>query len=101
MPTDPMPPDCDHCARLGDPACKTVVLLSGPTVCTYCPAWREETRERQEEANRVLGFIDRETSIAHLDEVERTRGAEARKRLEAVIMDAWRRRRAAVKRGGR
>lgn len=90
-----LPDGCLGCARLEDPACNTVVLLSGQTVCTYCVLWLEECRTRQEEAFAVLRMADRETRRAHLDKLEARHGAEYRRRLEAVILDTWKRRRAA------
>jgi len=73
-----------------------VVLLSGATVCTYCPAWRQECLDRQNEATMVLGFRDRDARRAHLAKCEARFGAEYRKRLEAVILSTWERRRAAA-----
>ena len=92
----PAPDGCLGCARLADPECNTVALLSGATVCTYCPAWLSETLLRQNEATRVLGMASRDARRAHLDAREREFGPEYRRRLEAVIMSTWERRRAAA-----
>lgn len=90
------PDGCLGCARLEDPACNTVVLLSGATVCTYCPAWLQETLLRQNEAYRVLGMPTKAARQAFLAAREREFGPEYRRRLEAVILDTWERRRAAA-----
>jgi len=93
----PVPPDgCLGCARLEDPACTTVTLLSGALVCSWCPAWREETHARQLEACAVLEMADKPTRLAHLAKREAEFGAEYRRRLEAVILQTWERRRAAA-----
>ena len=73
-----------------------MVLLSGATVCTYCPEWLRETLLRQNEATMVLGFRDRDARRAHLAKREAEFGPEYRKRLEAVILSTWERRRAAA-----
>jgi len=85
--TDPAT-ECAGCARLETDA-ETVTLLTGAVVCTWCPAWREETRLRHEEAVWVLSMVDRETRQAHLAKREAVFGAEYRRRLEAVIMEMW------------
>lgn len=96
-PTPPSLPDgCLGCARLEDPACTTVTLLSGAVVCSWCPSWLEETRARQEEANYVLRLVDRPTRLDHLAKREAEFGAEYRRRLEAVVLETWQRRRAAA-----
>lgn len=86
---------CLGCARLEDPACTTVVLLAGPTVCTWCPEWLAETRDRETEARWLLGLSDRQTRVRHLEAREREFGAEYRHRLEAAVLGLWERRRAA------
>ena len=91
-----LPDGCLGCARLEDGATPTVTLLSGAVVCSWCSAWREECRLRQEEAYAILRMADRETRRAHLDRLEARHGAEYRRRLEAVILDTWKHRRAAA-----
>jgi hypothetical protein len=86
---------CLGCARLEDPACTTVVLLSGSTVCTWCESWRLECHARETEARWLLGLSDRQTRIRHLEAREREFGAEYRRRLEAAVLGLWERRRAA------
>lgn len=88
--------ECLGCSRLEMPDCKTVVLLSGQTVCTYCSLWLEETRARQLEACAVLEMADKPTRLAHLAKREAEFGPEYRRRLEAVILQTWERRRAAA-----
>jgi hypothetical protein len=91
------PPDgCLGCARLEDPACATVVLLTGATVCSWCPAWKAETFDRQQEAYAVLAMANKPTRVAHLDAREAAFGPEYRRRLEATILETWERRRAAA-----
>lgn len=91
----PEPPDgCLGCQRLELPDCPTVVLLSGSTVCTWCPAWREETAAREVEAHAILRMVDRDTRLAHLETVEARHGAEYRRRLEATVLQLWEARRA-------
>lgn len=85
---------CAGCARLESGP--TVELLTGQTVCTWCPAWRQETALRQEEANSVLAMTDRATRLAHLESREREFGPEYRRRLERVVLETWKRRRARV-----
>lgn len=90
-------PECRHdCARLSAPDGQTVVLLSGATVCNYCPAWRSETMLRQQEAFRVLAMSSRDVRRNHLSAREREFGPEYRRRLEAVILETWERRRASA-----
>lgn len=91
----PTPPDgCLGCQRLELPDCPTVVLLSGPTVCSWCPAWREETAAREVEARAILRMADRQTRLDHLAAREAAFGAEYRRRLEAVVLQLWEARRA-------
>lgn len=96
LPALPLPDGCLGCSRLEDPACNTVVLLSGPTVCTWCPAWKEETRLRQDEAFAVLDMASKEVRLAFLARREAEFGSEYRRRLEAVVLQTWQRRRAAL-----
>lgn len=85
-------------------------LLDGRMVSTWSKDWLVETRDREVEARAILRMYDRDSRIAHLgryalemeqfcrvngldcDPVEY--GAEARRRLEAIIMERWRRSRA-------
>lgn len=72
-----------------------VVLLDGRTVSTDSEAWRIETLEREKEARAILQLGTREDRRAEIDAYERRHGAEARRRLEAVIMALWKMRQAA------
>lgn len=87
---------CAGCAKLEDPAIEQVVLLTGQTVCSYCPDWRDECRQRQIEADAVLAMVDKPTRLDHLAKREAEFGSEYRRRLEEVVLDTWKRRRAAV-----
>lgn len=91
-----LPDGCLGCSRLEDPACTTVTLLSGATVCSWCSAWLLECRARQEEAFAVLAMSGKPARLAHLASREAKFGAEYRRRLEATILATWERRRAAV-----
>lgn len=89
-------PACLGCARLEQPDCNTVVLLTGETVCTWCEAWRLECHAREIEARAILVMSDRATRQAHLDLLEArhgiddpAHGAEYRRRLEAAILGLW------------
>ena len=95
-------PACLGCARLEQPDCNTVVLLTGEVVCSWCPSWLAETRDREIEARAILGMADRETRQAHLDLLEArhgvndpAHGAEYRRRLESAILGLWRARKTA------
>ena len=95
-------PACLGCARLEQPGCNTVVLLTGEVVCSWCPSWLGETRDREIEARAILTMSDRATRQAHLDLLEArhgvndpAHGAEYRRRLEAAILGLWERRKAA------
>ena len=99
-PTTPTPA-CLGCARLEQPDCNTVVLLTGEVVCTWCQSWLAETRDREIEARATLAMSDRATRQAHLARLEArhgiddpTHGAEYRRRLEASILGLWERRKA-------
>lgn len=93
-PVPALPDGCLGCQRLELPDCPTVVLLSGPTVCSWCPAWREETAAREVEARAILRMPDRNDRLAHLAKLEARHGAEYRRRLEAVVLQLWEARRA-------
>ncbi|WP_441280606.1 hypothetical protein [Tardiphaga sp. 862_B3_N1_1] len=83
----------------------TVTLIDGRVVCSWSREWLEETRERTAECIKVYGMADRDTRRAYLGQYEARMaaaafkaghadpaavGAEARSRLEGVIMDRWR-----------
>lgn len=85
-------PPCAGCAALEQDGA-VVTLLSGHVVCRHCHAWRDECRQRQQEAIDVLAMGSKEARQAHLARVEQERGAEARKRLEDVILSTWEARR--------
>ena len=90
----PAAPDgCLDCPRLALPNCTTVVLLSGATVCSWCPAHREECASREVEARAILRMVDRSTRIRHLETLEARHGSEYRRRLESVVLQLWEARR--------
>lgn len=84
-----------------------VTLLSGVVVSSWSPEWRAETLARHLKAAVILPLPDREARRAALDVYQRgmadhalihrldvepaNYAAEARRRLEAAIQDAWRR----------
>lgn len=86
---------CLGCARLED-AAATVVLLSGQTVCSWCPSWQAETADRELEARSLLRLADKSARLDRLARLEAQRGPEYRARLEAVVLAMWERRRAAA-----
>lgn len=87
---------CLGCQRLEDPACNTVQLLNGRTVCTWCPGWREETAKRHREALEVLGQPTKAARQAYLASVGKVQGALAEERLRADVLALWEARRAAT-----
>lgn len=82
-----------HCQY---PAADSVVLVAGPTCCTWCACWRQECAGREVEALRILRMDDRETRRATLDRHEARFGRLSRDRLAAVILARWERNRAAA-----
>ena len=86
---------CDGaCARLAAGGA-SVVLASGETACTWCPAWRLECHERETTARAILRMADKQTRQVYLSGLESRLGPEYRARLERVILEIWRRQRAA------
>lgn len=84
-----------------------VVLLDGRSVSSWSADWRAETLARHLKVGAILPLPDREARRAALDDYQRDMAAhalvcrapvppaeyaaEARRRLEAAILDAWRR----------
>lgn len=84
-----------------------VTLLCGTVVSSWSAEWRAETLERHRMVDAILPLPDRLARRAALDRYEQDRAnhalihrlpvppaeyaAEARRRLEAAIVDAWRR----------
>lgn len=106
---------CVECSWRDAPSKKTVVLLSGETVCNYCSFWRSECYARHAEAVAVLRLQDRDSRRARLDAFEANArddaihrraelaplspdefAAESRRRVEAAVMALWHARRAAA-----
>lgn len=89
-----------------------VTLLCGATTSSWSRAWLEETRDRELEARAVLRMSDRDVRREHLTRYALTMaqfarinrrdvdpdayGAEARRRLEACILERWERSRARI-----
>ena len=66
-----------------------VTLLSGATVCTWCPAWQRETAHRAMVANRILALgslTQRRAALALLSE---ELGIDYGERLEAAVRQIW------------
>lgn len=61
-----------------------VTLRNGQSVCSTSEAWRHEC-----EARTVVQMPTREARRAHLDAVERLRGAKARQQLEETARALW------------
>ena len=84
-----------------------VALLDGTIVSSWSPEWRAETLARHLKVGVILPLPDRDARRAALDLYEREMShhavihrvpvqpaeyaAEARRRLEAAILDTWRR----------
>lgn len=92
-----------------DVAHPTVTLLDGSTVSSWSREWLEECRDRHWEVVAVLRLSDRESRREYIAAYERrvfvqltaagivpnpTECAiEARRRLEAAVLDEWQRKR--------
>lgn len=87
---------CLGCQRLEDPACNTVQLLDGRTVCTWCPGWREETAKRHREALEVLAQPSKAARHAYLASVGQVQGQLAMERLRDEVMSLWEARRRTI-----
>ena len=100
---------CPHCGRAPDQWHKPLALATGAPSCNFDPAWLAECRERHLRVLRVLRLDDREARRDFIARYERTAAdtappgtpdraayaAEARRRLEAAVLDCWQRARAA------
>jgi hypothetical protein len=89
MSTTPDLNDCAGCAKLEDGSKPVVTLLSGQTVCSWCPHWRMKTGGRQQEANEVLRMVDRDTRRTFIASRRAEFGDEYADRLEAVVLATW------------
>lgn len=88
----------------------TVLLVDGRAVSSWSPEWLSECRARHIASRIVLGLPDKPSRHAWMAsyQTEQTRvarlaglnpdpdacGAEARRRLEVVVLDSWHRSRA-------
>ena len=100
---------CAHCGRAPDRWHKPLVLATGAPSCNFSSAWLLECRERHDRVLRCLRLDDREDRrdfIANIEAFEAANAplgvtdpaayaAEARRRLEAAVLDYWQRARAA------
>lgn len=94
---------CPHCGRAPDRWHSAVVLVTGAEVCNYATAWLEETAERERLVIHLMRLDDKQARRrfvanheAALAEVQGPEvAAEARRRLEATVLDRWARQRAA------
>lgn len=94
---------CPHCGRAPDQWHSAVVLVTGAEVCNYAPAWLAETAERERLVIRLMRLDDKQArrrfvanQEAALAEVQGPEiAAEARRRLDAAVLDRWARQRAA------
>lgn len=80
---------CSGCSRLEVADAATVTLLTGEVVCTWCPAWQVETRDREVLARTILAMDDKGSRLVALARHEAADGTESRRRLEAAIMGLW------------
>ena len=86
-----------------------VTLLDGRSVSSWGPEWQAECFARHQQVVRIMRLDDREARRDFLARYERTAAdtappgtpdraayaAEARRRLEAAVLDHWQRARAA------
>lgn len=100
---------CAHCGRLPCRWHQPLVLATGAPSCNFSAAWQAECRERHDRVLRCLRLDDREARRDFIARYERTAAdtappgtpdraayaAEARRRLEAAVLDYWERKRAA------
>ena len=86
-----------------------VTLLDGRSVSSWGPEWQAECLARHQQVVRIMRLDDREARRDFIARYERTAAdtappgtpdrsayaAEARRRLEAAVLDCWERKRAA------
>jgi hypothetical protein len=76
--------ECTGCRRE-----KTQVLLAGDSVCSWCPAWALECRQRDISARIVLGIGDRAARERWLLSYADEYGDEAATRLRETVKFMW------------
>ncbi len=100
---------CQHCGRDPDRWHRALALETGAPSCNFASAWRAECRERHDRVLRCLRLDDREDRRDFIASIERAAAesaphgvtdpaayaAEVRRRLEAAVLDHWKRARAA------
>ena len=99
---------CPHCGRAPDRRHKPLALATGAPSCNFSVDWQAECHERHKRVLRCLRLDDREDRRDFIANIERSAAesappgvdpavyaAEARRRLEAAVLDHWQRARAA------
>lgn len=64
-------------------------MLTGESVCTYCPQWKAECLKRDQSARVVLGIGSVARRRAWIDDYGAQFGPEAQRRLETVVRSLW------------
>lgn len=83
---------CGGCQSMDSPGNdKTVTLLTGHVVCTYCPAWRQECMDRHNRSIDILA-LPKEDRREALERHGENHGELSRQRLEAEVIAMHRRR---------
>lgn len=75
---------CDACTRD-----RTIALIAGDTVCSYCPSWASECLFREKSARVVLSIGSVTGRQAWLQDYERHNGPAAAERLRNVVKRMW------------
>lgn len=68
---------------------KNTELLKGETVCSWCPRWAEECKQRDASARIVLRIEARGGREMWLKKYEREHGVAATERLRNVVRAMW------------
>lgn len=68
---------------------RTVELLTGNSVCSYCPHYKAECFARWEAAQFVLSLKSIESRQAELADYERRNGPAAAERLRNIVRKMW------------
>lgn len=103
VPLDKTKAECSGCQRLeGDDALIVELGLTGCTVCTHCPAWRDECLDRHKDAMSVLMLNSKDQRRAYVEARRGDAGDVIASRLETAVREEHARRRAAAEEvGGR
>jgi hypothetical protein len=76
--------DCTGCRRE-----KTIGLMGGDSVCSYCPEWAKECLRREDSARVLLRVGTVTQRQAWLADYELRNGPVAAERLKAVFKKMW------------